>query len=228
MNILNIAKWELVKRTSLLNVIFAIYIVLLLMVMFLAETGVYELYSPGFVRSLGTTIRILLICTMGYIMFLFPTLSITSEMRSKNFVLEKMRTEPFLSTALVRITISVLWVSLAWGLLILATKISNDEYRGFLGIGFSDGAKLVFYSAILSPVIAMFAFTAGLSIRRWSALSLIFSFVFYIVLGTPFIFMEMGSSIPSLATFAIGCVSAIVLLLAACWLYDNKCEIADV
>jgi len=223
---LNIAKWELIKRTSWLNIIFPIYIGLLLVVVFMAETGLFESYNNNFV--LRNTIYIPLLCLVGYIMILMPTLSMITDLRSKSLVLEKMRTVPFLSTAVIRIIINVLQVSLAWGLLLLATKISNVLYDELLGIGLSNVARLLFYSAIVSPVLAMFTFIAGLSLRKWSAFSLFFSFILYFMIGWACLFIEFKYPTPSFAIFVIMCISVAVLLIAASWLYDNTCEIAEV
>jgi len=235
MNMLNIAKWELVKRISKLKVIFPVYIGLLFVATLLAGIGAYGLYNGpliNIVSSLANFTSILIFGVTGYIGAFLPTAAVISDMRSKHFALEKMRGESFVPTVVVRMILSILWVSLTLGLLLLTVTLSDDLHVGLFGLNFGMTSMetikwLWFYPAILSPAIVTFALIAGQSLRRWKALSLVCAFVLYFTIGVTIVLLVECLSIPTLAELVIDSIAVILLLTAACWLYDNKCEIPD-
>jgi len=228
MNLLTIAKWEFARRISWLKYVFSVYIVLLLAGLFLTRMGYgNNYYDGGDLHSLSTFVQSLIIFVAAYIMIFWPTFSAFSELRGKHMSLEGMRGYSFTDTAIVKIILNILLVSLCYGMLLFVaefpTKMDNSitSFIGFVDMSFIE---LLFYTAVLSPVIAMFSVIAGASIPKWSSFSLILAVVLYCGIGGAILKITV-SPIYSDVTTVIQCVTAVLLFLASCWLYDNKCEI---
>jgi len=229
MNIISIAKWELVKRTSRHSNIFLAYIVLLL-----AELYLLGICDPrlnptddGAIFWLSFIVPILLLCVATYIMIILPTLTVVTEIRGSNRFLEEMRECSFMPNAVLRIILNILLVSLGYGLLLLVTEYSiktDSSNVNILDIVPLSYIKFLSYTAIVSPTLAMFSIIAGSSIPRLKSLSSILAIALYFALGGGVLWM--GSlPIPTVAISIIQCMVIIFLFLAACWLHDNKCEV---
>jgi len=228
MNILNIAKWELAKRTTHLSFVFLAYIILLLAYIFLIGVADGTINVNNRVVSVMSSMVPYMIFLVSLYIVALPTLSAMTEIRGNNRFFEGMREGTFVTVAATRLIFNILVVSLAYGLISLVTALatkSGVDSLNSLNLAYFPYIGLLFCAAIASPTIAMFSFIAGASIPRWQVFSLVFAAVLYVVIGGCLLWI-WNSPIYRDVNVIIQCLSVILLFIAACWLYDNKFEIA--
>jgi len=229
MDILNIVKWELRKIILRLNFVFTVYIVALFLVYVITDALIYGASNlPTSIAVLSIIVTMLLFSAGGYLMLMMPTHVVITEMRSHYSVLEKMRGGSFMATAIVRIIVNMLFVLLCYGLLVMVRRLlmgHGVEEDVLTRSYFLPTAELLFYTVIVSPIVAMFAVIAGTSIPKRKGLSLVVALALYLIAGAV-IFLIWNSSLPVIASLIIQGAVVVLLFVASCWLYDNKWEIA--
>lgn len=216
---MNILKWEFKKRVYQLRFIVLSFIILIAVLYLLLPLLIDLIFGNITVTVLGL-ISVAAGLMGAYIVVVYPTLSIIIDFRREYCFLEKMHSHPFVITAGVRLLLNVLSALLGSGLLILASeamKRFNTDNTRYLVVNLqAPFERLIFDTAVLSPAIALFSFTAALSIPIFKRHSFLKAAVIYAVCGITFLMNELP---------IVQCAVVILLTIASCWLYDVRYEV---
>jgi hypothetical protein len=218
---MNIVKWEMRKRIAHLRWIVLPYLAVLAILFLLpasAENGLLNV-----IRSVLGNISILLTFSGAFIVTIYPTLTVYLDLRSRYWLLEKMHGKPFAATVVIRTALNTACVLLGSGLLWLASKLMekfSTSNMSFMVIHLTvPYEKLLFDTAILSPAIALLAFTAALSIpilKKYSAMGAVALYI---------IGIAAVAMMPDLSLITIPIAQIITVLAAfagSCWLYEKN------
>lgn len=213
---MNILKWEFKKRVYQLRfMVLAFFIFIAVLYLLIPVSSEFNIT----VTVLGL-ISVLAGVMGAYMVVIYPTLSIIIDFRREYCFLEKMNSYPFILTAAVRIFLNILSILLGFGLLILTSNVMkrfSTENVSYLAINLkAPYVRLIFDTAILSPVIALFAFIAALSIPIFKRYPFIKATAIYAVCGITFLVNKLP---------IVQCVVVIILFFMSCWLYDTKYEV---
>lgn len=223
---MNVLKWELRKRISRLGWILLLFAALFGVIYLLPVHG-----EHGFANKMVTILTIIsMLVTIGsiYIVIVYPTLSMVIDLRSKYCVLEKMHSQAFIITAIIKTILNILTVLMGSGLLLLAVEMmkkfhtSNTKFLVLeLKIPYQE---LIFHTAIFSPTIILFSCTVALSIPAFKRYSFVVTILLYIMIGGVILLMAY---LPADLTLIVQSAAILLIFVVSCWLYDNKCEIIN-
>ena len=227
---MNVLKWELRKRIYQLRWIVLSFIILI---------GIIYLV-PMPADGMSTLLLILLfLVAVGsvYIVFVYPTLSTVTDLRRKYFLLEKMRSQPFIIVAITKTILNVISVLIGSGLFLLTAEIMKIKYHisdtEFVMLNITIPyekilyGNLLFIAAIFLPITVLFSYIAASSIpifKRHSHLAK--AILLFSIIGGAIILVAVANS-PNTIVSIVKCIVVLLSFVVSCWLYDNKYGIAN-
>jgi len=224
---MNTLKWEVKKHALRLRWLI-IPLMIMVGILFLIPVPAAEELSHSTWSTALSAISLFVVIVVAYLIIVYPSLAIVIDIVQKYCLLEKLDSESFFVTGIVKTILNVTLVLIGAGLFLLASQAIHrfdTESISFLIVELRIPFSVILVStAILFPTLALFSCMLAGSIKKLQSHFLSNATIIFVI--TVWIFI-LASNLPAAGTI-ISYGMAAVAFAISCWLYDNKYEITNI